>query len=90
MNKIHEAVGNLFSYGRVDDDAFAEPAADVGETFIERAKYIPLRLSYDERKQLHLLEASLSVRQVEKYCLCFRNWSNGSMIPVFVVDTQTS
>ena len=53
-----EAVGNLFSYGRVEDET---EAAEVGETFVERAKYIPLRLSYDERKQLHLLEASLKV-----------------------------
>ena len=36
-------------------------AADVGDVFLERAKYIPLRLSYDERKQLHLLEAALCV-----------------------------
>jgi hypothetical protein len=55
---VFAAVGNLFSYGRVED---SEPTAEVGEEFVERAKYIPVRLSYDERKQLHLLEASLSV-----------------------------
>jgi len=26
---------------------------------VERAKYIPMRLTYDERKQLRLLEATL-------------------------------
>lgn len=30
-------------------------------TFLERSRYIPLRLSADERRYLHLLEAALSV-----------------------------
>lgn len=29
--------------------------------FLERSRYIPLRLSADERRYLHLLEAALSV-----------------------------
>jgi len=28
---------------------------------LERARYIPMRLTYDERKRLHLLESSLQV-----------------------------
>lgn len=35
----------------------------VGEWFIERAKFIPLRLSIGERKYLRLLEAALSVSE---------------------------
>ncbi len=33
----------------------------VGESFVERAKYIPVRLSLGERKVLRLLEAALNV-----------------------------
>lgn len=32
---------------------------DVGDWFIERAKYTPVRLTLDERKLLRLLEAAL-------------------------------
>ncbi|KXN92353.1 UPF0652 protein [Leucoagaricus sp. SymC.cos] len=43
----------------------AQPAvgAKVGEWFVERAKYIPLRLTLNERKFLRLLEAALSVSE---------------------------
>lgn len=43
----------------------AQPAvgATVGEWFVERAKFIPLRLSIIERKYLRLLEAALSVSE---------------------------
>ncbi|KAF5388186.1 hypothetical protein D9615_000693 [Tricholomella constricta] len=43
----------------------AQPAigAKVGEWFIERAKYIPLRLTLTERKILRLLEAALNVSE---------------------------
>ena len=34
-----------------------------GESFLERAKYIPLRLEHDERKLLRLLEAALHVSE---------------------------
>lgn len=36
---------------------------DVGEKFIERAKYIPVRLTLNERKYLRLLEAALHVSE---------------------------
>lgn len=43
----------------------AQPAvgAKVGEWFVERSKFIPLRLSLIERKYLRLLEAALSVSE---------------------------
>lgn len=43
----------------------AQPAigAAVGEWFVERAKYIPLRLTLGERKYLRLLEAALQVSE---------------------------
>ncbi|KAJ1561304.1 hypothetical protein HK405_004318, partial [Cladochytrium tenue] len=37
--------------------------AAVGEWFVERAKYIPVRLTLNERKYLRLLEAALSVTE---------------------------
>lgn len=37
--------------------------AKVGEWFVERAKFIPLRLTIVERKYLRLLEAALSVSE---------------------------
>lgn len=36
---------------------------NVGEWFVERSKYIPLRLTLGERKYLRLLEAALSVSE---------------------------
>ncbi|KAJ3572261.1 hypothetical protein NP233_g3203 [Leucocoprinus birnbaumii] len=39
------------------------PGSKVGEWFVERAKYIPLRLTLPERKFLRLLEAALSVSE---------------------------
>jgi hypothetical protein len=43
----------------------AQPAlgAKVGEWFVERTKFIPLRLTIVERKYLRLLEAALSVSE---------------------------
>lgn len=35
----------------------------VGEWFVERSKYIPMRLTLMERKYLRLLEAALSVSE---------------------------
>ena len=37
--------------------------SQVGEWFVERAKFIPLRLSLSERKYLRLLEAALTVSE---------------------------
>ncbi|KAI0751140.1 hypothetical protein C8Q80DRAFT_1268425 [Daedaleopsis nitida] len=39
------------------------PGSSVGEWFIERAKYIPMRLTLSERKFLRLLEAALNVSE---------------------------
>jgi len=36
---------------------------EVGNWYIERTKYIPLRLTYEERKYLRLLEATLNVSE---------------------------
>jgi len=43
----------------------AQPAvgSKVGEWFIDRAQYIPLRLTYGERKYLRLLDAALQVSE---------------------------
>lgn len=43
----------------------AQPAigSAVGEWFVERAKYIPLRLTLTERKYLRLLDAALQVSE---------------------------
>jgi hypothetical protein len=43
--------------------ALPAAGAKVGEWFVERAKYIPLRLTLPERKFLRLLEAALSVSE---------------------------
>ncbi|KAH6914775.1 hypothetical protein BKA70DRAFT_1510291 [Coprinopsis sp. MPI-PUGE-AT-0042] len=39
------------------------PGSSVGEWFVERAKYIPVRLTFGERKYLRLLEAALIVSE---------------------------
>ena len=39
------------------------PGSSVGEWFVERAKYIPVRLTLGERKYLRLLEAALNVSE---------------------------
>ncbi|KAL7282659.1 hypothetical protein ACG7TL_004132 [Trametes sanguinea] len=39
------------------------PGSSVGEWFVERSKYIPLRLTLQERKYLRLLEAALNVSE---------------------------
>lgn len=56
----------------VSSDAPANPAVlqvqpseggSVGEWFVERAKFIPVRLTFGERKYLRLLEAALNVSE---------------------------
>ncbi|EJF62276.1 hypothetical protein DICSQDRAFT_58739 [Dichomitus squalens LYAD-421 SS1] len=39
------------------------PGSSVGEWFVERSKYIPMRLTLSERKFLRLLEAALNVSE---------------------------
>ncbi|KAI1796045.1 hypothetical protein LXA43DRAFT_650213 [Ganoderma leucocontextum] len=39
------------------------PGSAVGEWFVERSKYIPMRLAFSERKFLRLLEAALNVSE---------------------------
>ncbi len=39
------------------------PGSAVGEWFVERSKFIPVRLTLEERKFLRLLEAALSVSE---------------------------
>ncbi len=39
------------------------PAATTGAEFVDRCKYIPLRLTLAERKLLRLLEAALKVSE---------------------------
>ncbi len=43
-------------------------------TFLERSRYIPLRLSADERRYLHLLEAALSVSSYTDKVRPYRSW----------------
>ena len=51
-----------------EDDEPLSAAQSGLHTFLERSRYIPLRLSADERRYLHLLEAAqpLQIRR----CLC--------------------
>lgn len=44
-------------------EAQPDTGATVGEWFVERSKYIPLRLTLGERKYLRLLEAALNVSE---------------------------
>lgn len=39
------------------------PNDSVGDWYVERSRYIPLRLTYEERKYLRLVEAALSVSE---------------------------
>jgi hypothetical protein len=51
--------------GLSSEPAGAQPSvgAKVGEWFVERAKFIPVRLTLGERKYLRLLEAALTVSE---------------------------
>eukprot|EP00124_Ichthyophonus_hoferi_P004647 Ihof_evm2s538 gene=Ihof_evmTU2s538 len=49
--------------GETTQDESKPTFTSVGEYFVERAKYIPLRLTFEERKYLRLLEAALNVSE---------------------------
>ncbi|THV08228.1 hypothetical protein K435DRAFT_958829 [Dendrothele bispora CBS 962.96] len=51
--------------GKSQEPSNAQPAVGdkVGEWFVERSQYIPLRLTFGERKYLRLLEAALNVSE---------------------------
>lgn len=53
------------SHEETDEEDNSQPIASTSgsNSFTERAKYIPLRLQLDERKNLRLLEAALSVSE---------------------------
>ena len=54
-------VGNPKGDGTVDDDYFGDLKTPTADYYIQQANFIPLRLSDDERLQLHLLEGALTV-----------------------------
>lgn len=64
-NSDDEDWENVVASNAPHEPTGAQPAvgADVGEWFVERAKYIPIRLGLAERKYLRLLEAALSVSE---------------------------
>lgn len=57
--ELENAVGNTPSAKA----SSAENESTVGEWFVDRSKFIPLRLSLRERKYLRLLEAALNVSE---------------------------
>lgn len=57
-----EDLENIVAAAAVEEKA-AKDEAKPGEWFVERAKYIPVRLTLGERKYLRLLEAALNVSE---------------------------
>ncbi|KAJ3340333.1 hypothetical protein HDU93_007174, partial [Gonapodya sp. JEL0774] len=69
-DEVREAIPGVETWESEEEDAEAEKQAGdtnaetaFGEWFVERAKYIPLRLTLEERKYLRLLEAALLVSE---------------------------
>lgn len=67
--------------GDTDDADNAATAGPSKAGFLERSRYIPLRLSADERRLLHLLEAALSV---SSYTDKVRRFISLSALPLFI------
>ena len=64
-----------------DEDIDSDPptTSDRGSEFLERAKFLPLRLSADDRRLLRLLEAALSVSEyTDKVQNCSKTWEAGA------------
>lgn len=55
--------GSLEDETDEEDGSQSAASTSGSDSFMERAKYIPLRLQLDERKNLRLLEAALSVSE---------------------------
>ncbi|KAH9854994.1 hypothetical protein C2E23DRAFT_883533 [Lenzites betulinus] len=64
-DELEEAAKQASSSAKIDIVLSEQPApgSAVGEWFVERAKFIPLRLTLQERKFLRLLEAALNVSE---------------------------
>ena len=60
----------------------------VGEWFVERSKYIPLRLTYGERKYLRLLEAALNVSEYVRVNNVVGVWLTYTLWGRVLVDGQ--
>ncbi|KAL0592569.1 hypothetical protein ABG067_000133 [Albugo candida] len=63
---ICNMMGSLLSLGRHANTLSSESKqikSSCAQSVLERAKYIPLRLTYEERKVLRTLEAALSISQ---------------------------
>ncbi|KAI0775892.1 hypothetical protein BD413DRAFT_648770 [Trametes elegans] len=63
--ELERAADDASSLAKINIVLSAQPApgSAVGEWFIERAKFIPVRLTLEERKFLRLLEAALNVSE---------------------------
>ncbi|KAI0371601.1 hypothetical protein BV20DRAFT_184977 [Pilatotrama ljubarskyi] len=63
--ELEQAAAEASSSAKIDIVLSSQPTpgSAVGEWFVERAKFIPVRLTLEERKYLRLLEAALNVSE---------------------------